>query len=281
LGTGGGILKAAPFFGQVPFLVMNSDILIDVDLKAQRLTVSHSHAADVTKSGHVDVIPIAAELVPLLAEAIRASASDLVFPGPKGKRLSPRFNLAPILRRAMARAGIVAGYRHVCRKRGCKHFEDAPDALLRRCPEHGGKVGPKLWPKAKVRPIRFHDLRHTAASLLMMAGANPAAVQRIMRHSDPRITTEVYGHLSPGYLQAEVDRLHFGVRPEVAPIEATEALAVANSAPFVPVVSPERTNAETPEFGAAQHFGMVSEKLVELIGIEPTASALRTRRSPS
>ena len=34
LGTGGGILKAAPFFGQVPFLVMNSDILIDVDLKA-------------------------------------------------------------------------------------------------------------------------------------------------------------------------------------------------------------------------------------------------------
>jgi integrase len=34
----------------------------------------------------------------------------------------------------------------------------------------------------------------------MMAGVNPAAVQRILRHSDPRITTEVYGHLVPGYL---------------------------------------------------------------------------------
>ncbi|WP_369406341.1 tyrosine-type recombinase/integrase [Archangium violaceum] len=68
-----------------------------------------------------------------------------------------------------------------------------------------GRVGVR----AKVRPIRFHDLRHTTASLLMMSGANPAAVQRIMRHSDPRITTETYGHLSPSYLRAEVDRLSF------------------------------------------------------------------------
>ena len=68
----------------------------------------------------------------------------------------------------------------------------------------------RLWPRAKVRPIRFHDLRHTTASLLMMAGANPAAVQKILRHSDPRITTEIYGHLSPEYLRGEVDRLSFG-----------------------------------------------------------------------
>jgi integrase len=61
------------------------------------------------------------------------------------------------------------------------------DAELRHCPTHGHK----LWPKAHVRSIRFHDLRHTTASLLMMGGANPAAVQRILRHSDPRITTEV------------------------------------------------------------------------------------------
>src|SRR3989442_2344710 len=30
----------------------------------------------------------------------------------------------------------------------------------------------------------------------MMRGANPAAVQRILRHSDPKLTTEVYGHLA-------------------------------------------------------------------------------------
>lgn len=45
----------------------------------------------------------------------------------------------------------------------------------------------------------------------MMRGANPAAVQRILRHTDPKITTEVYGHLMPGYLQAEVDRLTFNI----------------------------------------------------------------------
>jgi hypothetical protein len=36
--------------------------------------------------------------------------------------------------------------------------------------------------------------------------ANPAAVQRILRHSDPRITTEVYGHPAPEYLRRE--RIH-------------------------------------------------------------------------
>ena len=91
----------------------------------------------------------------------------------------------------------------MCRKKGCKHVQEAPDMELRHCPTHGAK----LWPKAKVRKIRFHDLRHTTASLLMMGGANPAAVQRIMRHSDPRITTEVYGHLLPGYLRDEIPDL--------------------------------------------------------------------------
>ncbi len=35
-------------------------------------------------------------------------------------------------------------------------------------------------------------------------------MQRILRHSDPKITTEVYAHLAPEYLRAEVDRLSFG-----------------------------------------------------------------------
>jgi Phage integrase family len=79
--------------------------------------------------------------------------------------------------------------------------------------------------------IRFHDLRHTTASLLMMAGANPAAVQRILRHRDPRITTEVYGHLAPGYLQSEVDRLQFGMSvPEAVPAdEIAEQRLAANA----------------------------------------------------
>jgi len=97
---------------------------------------------------------------------------------------------------------------HVCRKKGCGHAESAQDPELRHCPMHGMK----LWPKAKVRPIRFHDLRHTTASLLMMAGANPASVQKILRHSSVKTTTTVYGHLLPGYLRSEIDRLTFDSR---------------------------------------------------------------------
>jgi integrase len=83
----------------------------------------------------------------------------------------------------------------------------------------------KLWPKAQVRPIRFHDLRHTTGSFLLMAGANPAAVQRILRHSDPRITTEVYGHLLPGYLRSQIDKLAF--EPKGATSDSKNSQAAA------------------------------------------------------
>ena len=127
------------------------------------------------------------------------------------------------LRRALGRAGVVEGCRHVCRRQGCGHFEAAKDQAPRRCP----KDNQKLWVKPVVRPIRFHDQRHTTASLLTQAGANPASVQRMLRHSDPKVT-ERYRHLSPGYMRAEVDRLHFGLTVEEAPgpaLEATQATA--------------------------------------------------------
>ena len=43
--------------------------------------------------------------------------------------------------------------------------------------------------------------------IAVVSGVNPGAVQRILRHSDPRITTETYGHLQPDYLRSEIDRL--------------------------------------------------------------------------
>ena len=60
-----------------------------------------------------------------------------------------------------------------------------------------GKIDLFLSGKEKGLSARSvnHLLRHTTASLLLMSGADLAAVQRIMRHQDPRLTTEVYGHL--------------------------------------------------------------------------------------
>ena len=184
----------------------------DVDLATRRLTVSKSHDSDTTKGGHADVIPIAAEAVPFLDAAIKASPSHLVFPGDDGDMRSRETPLEQVLRRAMKRAGIVIGYTHVCRKHGCGYAEQAPDAIVRWCSKHGHPV--KLWPKANVRKLRFHDLRHTTASLLLMKGGNLAAVSKLLRHTDPKITMQIYGHLAPEYMTAEVDKLSFGAMPK-------------------------------------------------------------------
>jgi hypothetical protein len=101
----------------------------------------------------------------------------------------------------------------------------------------------KLWPAPQARPLRFHDIRHSTASLLIMAGADLPAVQRIMRHTDPRITTEFYAHLSPGYLRSAIDRL--AINPS-APDELPVAASAAASAP----TKRADNAAEPPEFAA-------------------------------
>ncbi len=181
----------------------------DVDFASRLIIATRSYDRETTKGGRAEAIPIAAALLPYLRAAMSTSASDLVFPDPQGRMLSRHTPLEEVLRRALKHAGVVEGWEHVCRKSGCAHAELAADDRVRRCPRHRMK----LWPKARVRQIRFHDLRHTTASLLMMAGVNPGAVQRILRHSDPRITTETYGHLAPDYLRSEIDRLQFGTAP--------------------------------------------------------------------
>jgi len=189
----------------------------DVDLDRQLISVRRSGDRETTKGGHADVIPIHPELAPFLEHALATSPGPFVFPhvcapgcraegvecpGPTGM-MAPDVALESVLRRAMGRAGLVLGYTHVCRKRGCTHREEAADAELRRCPVHGDS----LWPKPNVRPIRFHDLRHTTASLLLHSRVPMAVVQKVLRHRDPRLTSKVYGHLAPEYLHAEVARM--------------------------------------------------------------------------
>ncbi len=49
----------------------------------------------------------------------------------------------------------------------------------------------------QLREIRFHDLRHTHASLLLLAGEHPKVVQERLGHSSIRITLDTYSHLIP------------------------------------------------------------------------------------
>jgi len=201
----------------------------DLDFQIGMIFVRQSYDRDTTKGGHEDGIPMAKELVPYLKAAVERSPSELVFPRPNGKMYPQTTKLENVLRRSLRRAGIVLGYRHKCRKSGCVYSEAATDAKIRRCPEHKHL----MWVTSVVRPIRFHDLRHTTGSLLTMQGADLAAVQKIMRHKDPRITSETYLHLDPDYLRKEVDRLVFG-----APADTGESTTVPAPGPLVSIVCP-------------------------------------------
>ena len=48
--------------------------------------------------------------------------------------------------------------------------------------------------RAGVPALRFHDLRHTAVSLLLALGLPPHVVHEIVGHSDIKVTMTVYAH---------------------------------------------------------------------------------------
>ncbi|HEV8340590.1 MAG TPA: site-specific integrase [bacterium] len=73
---------------------------------------------------------------------------------------------------------------------------DAIDAAFRR---HLALAG--------LPEIRFHDLRHTHASLLIAAGVHPKAIQARLGHSSITVTMDRYGHLMPSAFAGVGERL--------------------------------------------------------------------------
>jgi len=67
--------------------------------------------------------------------------------------------------------------------------------------------------------IKFHDLRHTAASLMVMAGISLRTVQQILGHSTI-LVTEKYAHLAPDFMAGEADRLSLDVQAGLGTLKA-------------------------------------------------------------
>jgi integrase len=51
--------------------------------------------------------------------------------------------------------------------------------------------------EGKLPSIRFHDLRHTSATLLLSAGVHPKVVQERLGHSQISVTLDTYSHVLP------------------------------------------------------------------------------------
>nr|WP_215401746.1 MULTISPECIES: site-specific integrase [unclassified Leucobacter] len=66
-------------------------------------------------------------------------------------------------------------------------------------PPSGGRSGRNWYnsalTRANLRQMRVHDLRHTAASLAVQAGANVKEVQRMLGHKSAAITLDIYADL--------------------------------------------------------------------------------------
>ena len=83
-------------------------------------------------------------------------------------------------------------------------FSDESGNHLRRTRVSGGS---RSWfktalVKSTLEPMTLHDLRHTAASLAISAGANVKAVQRMLGHASAAMTLDTYADLFDDDLHA-------------------------------------------------------------------------------
>ena len=77
-------------------------------------------------------------------------------------------------------------------------------------PLHRSTIGQqldKLCVKSVVKRITVHGLRHTCATLLMLAGVPPVVVQKRLGHADAAMTLNIYSHVLPSMQKDAAQRL--------------------------------------------------------------------------
>jgi integrase len=73
---------------------------------------------------------------------------------------------------------------------------------------------------AHLRGLRFHDLRHSYASLLVAEGAHPKEMAELMGHSSVQITLDRYSHMMPHMASTLAERLDATYRSAQPPADA-------------------------------------------------------------
>ncbi|WP_395729642.1 tyrosine-type recombinase/integrase [Nakamurella sp.] len=65
-------------------------------------------------------------------------------------------------------------------------------------PDNVSRIFRRLVAKAELRPVRLHDVRHGAASLMLASGTDIAVVSKRLGHSTLSLTADTYSHLIGG-----------------------------------------------------------------------------------
>lgn len=108
-----------------------------------------------------------------------------------------------------------------------------PDAFVFTSPDGGpvrhrnfyGRFYKPAVLRAELHPrTRFHDLRHTAAALMIAEGAHLLAVKERLGHSTIQVTADRYGHLFPSLESALTSKLDASYRAALAQFESGVAV---------------------------------------------------------
>lgn len=118
--------------------------------------------------------------------------------------------------------------------------------------------------KAGLPDIRFHDLRHTAASLMLQQGIHPKVVEERLGHSKISLTLDIKSHVLPS-LQDEAAAKLDALLCRAAPIHASMVLE-------------HRTRSSKVDLRSGYHFA----RFLMLVALQPEAGArgVYSRRAP-
>ena len=73
-------------------------------------------------------------------------------------------------------------------------------------PQSISQLFDRILARTDIPRVRFHDLRHTHASLLIASGEDVKVVSERLGHAHPAFTMHTYQHLLPGMSAAAADR---------------------------------------------------------------------------
>lgn len=178
----------------------------DVDLGRRRITVeravTEADAANPIKAPKTQArrtVPFPEFLDEILAPRVRGKALDApLFPAEEGGLLRAsnwrHRTLTPAVERVVAR-----------------------NAKVRAQEAAGAEDGNPITPEFPT--ITTHDLRHTAASLAISAGANVKAVQRMLGHAKASMTLDTYADLFPDDLERVATKLSAQRAEELARVQ--------------------------------------------------------------
>ena len=84
---------------------------------------------------------------------------------------------------------------------GLPHLDDLVFASIEGKPLDPGVLShafAKIARRAGLQGVRFHDLRHTFASLMLLRGAKPKVISEALGHASVAFTMDVYSHIMEG-----------------------------------------------------------------------------------